>query len=244
MRTMKKKRVAISTRVVRASGYEETRDALSHDWYLFLQQIGLTPFLVPNLGDQVVDYLDGVDISGVILTSGNIVCPQTYHMKDEGVPDTSVARDRTESILIELAIAQRLPILGVCRGMQILNAHFGGTILADLASRIGALENHVASEHRIRILLPEWIRKFGRDAFVVNSFHDQGLTQKELSPQLVGFAASEQDNVIEGVVHRDLPIVGVQWHPERKNPAWELDRALVRSLFLEGSVAANLDPEP
>jgi len=74
MRTMKKKRVAISTRVVRASGYEETRDALSHDWYPFLLQLGLTPFLIPNLGDQVVDYVDGVDISDVILHGSNSAC--------------------------------------------------------------------------------------------------------------------------------------------------------------------------
>jgi putative glutamine amidotransferase len=185
--------------------------------------------------DAVTDYLGGIDLRGVILTSGNNVCPATYHEEDGGIPDTSQSRDRTERLLIDAAIAAGLPILGVCRGMQILNAHFGGKLLPDL-SRISS-ERHVASTHEIEILRPEWIDAFGCRSLRVNSFHDQGLTEAELSREFTCFAKTAA-GIIEGFAHQLLPIVGIQWHPERENPAAEFDRALIEGLFLKGDLGA------
>ena len=226
-------RVAVTTRVVRDPAHGELRDALSRDWYPLLEGLGITPLLVPNVEDAVADYLGGIELQGLILTSGNNVCPETYRVEDTGVPDTSPARDRTERLLIDAAVAGGLPILGVCRGMHILNAHFGGKLLPDL-SRITS-EGHVARVHEIEILRPDWTEVFGCTSLRVNSFHDQGLTETELSRELAAFARTGA-GIIEGFVHPALPIVGIQWHPERENPASAFDRALLAGLFLKGDL--------
>ena len=96
-------RVLLSMRVVTADGYAETRDAVSHDWYPLLDDLGLRALLVPNIGSEVDGYLSGCSVRGVILTSGNNVCPETYGEQDTTVADTAPARDRTEAALIELA---------------------------------------------------------------------------------------------------------------------------------------------
>jgi putative glutamine amidotransferase len=225
----------VTTRVVKDPSHGELRDALSHDWYPLLEGLGITPLLVPNLEDAVADYLSGIDLRGLILTGGNNLCPETYHLEDTGVPDTSFARDRTESLLIESAISSGLPILGVCRGMHILNTHFGGRLLPDLSRT--ASESHVACEHEVEILRPDWIEQFGWESLRVNSFHDQGLTEAELSRELTCFAKTGA-GIIEGLVHAELPIVGIQWHPERKNPAADFDRALLDGLFLKEDLGA------
>ncbi len=226
-------------RVVTADGYAETRDAVSHDWYPLLDDLGLRALLVPNIGSEVDGYLSGCSVRGVILTSGNNVCPETYGEQDITVADTAPARDKTEAALIELARKHAWPLLGVCRGMQMMNAHFGGRILPDLAQRIGDKEQHAASEHRVRIVLPEWSAKFGYERMTVNSYHDQGFTAAELSPKFAAFAVSEKAGVIEGFAHKALPFVGIMWHPERPNPAHDFDQALLHSLFVEQSITAE-----
>lgn len=226
-------RLILSTRVVKATGRDETRDAISHDWYALLKELALLPLLVPNVESEVEGYLEGLCIRGMILTGGNNLCPDTYGEPDAKVLHTSAARDTTEKVLIRLAVRNHWPILGVCRGMQMLNAYFGGRILTDLSRQIGDRENHAGSEHGISIRLPEWKAKFGYDSLVVNSYHDQGFTEKELSHEFAVFAVSAKAGVVEGIAHKKLPIVGIMWHPERPNPARDFDRALLQSLFAE-----------
>ena len=77
-------RVAVTMRVVKDPRHGEIRDALSHDWYPLLKSLGIAPLLVPNLEDAVADCLDGIDLAGVILTSGNNLCPETYRAHGAG----------------------------------------------------------------------------------------------------------------------------------------------------------------
>jgi putative glutamine amidotransferase len=192
--------VLVSMRIVENSTYLERRDALSHDWAVFFNKHSMLPILVPNVIEDPDRYF-ALDPSGLILTGGD----------DLGLPDHASQRDHTEFALIAGAIARKIPIFGVCRGLQILNIYFGGT-LSQLPEKL-----HVGT-HCIK-----WLDD---TSFLVNSFHNQGVVDADLGPALQPIAYS-QDGVIEALRHKDLPIIAIQWHPERPNSASDLDAQLI-----------------
>jgi putative glutamine amidotransferase len=222
-------------RVESAPEYYDPRDALSQAWLPFLQSCDITPVLVPNICDAAISLLEKMDMKGVILSGGNNVCPKTYGAdSNHTIPNTAPERDATETALIEWAVEAGLPIFGVCRGMHMLNAHFGGTILTDLKAQTLGISHHVACEHEVRLTLSWMTDMFGCKMLLTNSYHNQGITQNELASPLECGAIAVKDGIIEAVVHRELPIVGIQWHPERGGGSSSFDKALLRSLFVKG----------
>jgi putative glutamine amidotransferase len=146
----------------------------------------------------------------------------------------SPIRDETETRLLGLAVDRNLPVFGICRGLQFINTFFGGGLVQDIPTEIGAAVDHDNnSTHLVTITDPRVEEKLGTNTITVNSFHHQGVTNDTLAPGLDVFAVSLPDGVIEGVMHRTLPILGVQWHPERVVPSDEFDRRLIRA-FLQG----------
>ena len=223
--------IAISMRVVQATGYLDPRDTISQGWFPFLKKCGIKPVLIPNIGD-VEEQLETFDIKGVILTGGNNLCPATYH--DERtleVADTSPDRDATEISLVEYAVNHSIPVLGVCRGIQLINAYFGGRItrLCETDSE----SNHVACNHEVKLIDPLFRTHFEATSLTVNSYHDQAVTVNGLAKPLTSFAVFEDDNLVEGLYHPQLPIVAIQWHPERTNLAHEFDVQLVTDFLSE-----------
>lgn len=226
-------KVAISLRVVHAQGYHDPRDALSQDWFPFLASCDVVPVLIPNIGDATSEYLGEMNVDGLLLIGGNNLCPESYGAKDNDVGDTSPERDKTESKMIRFANENTLPLLGVCRGMHMLNAYYGGTILPRLKEQVPSTVSHVATQHSVDITSKIVADTFGADKLQVNSYHDQGLTREELAPKLECVALSAEDGVVEGLSHPDFPVVGIQWHPERPGSEEAFDRALVRRMFIE-----------
>ena len=108
--------IAISLRIVKAQNYDETRDALSHDWPQFLENIGIIPIYIPNNLMNVKNYLSAFGIDGLILSGGDNL----------GIDPI---RDETETELLEYAINKKIPILGVCLGHQIIGQVFGSKII-------------------------------------------------------------------------------------------------------------------
>jgi gamma-glutamyl-gamma-aminobutyrate hydrolase PuuD len=198
--------ILVSMRTVEDLAYPETRDAISHDWSRLFASYGLTPILVPNaLRDLGAFFKLGA--SGLLLTGGD----------DLGPDDEPSLRDRTETLLLQGAIGHGLPIFGACRGLHVINRYFGG----ELARKL--LENHVG-EHSVKL--------DGGGTIRINSFHNQGVVVGGLAEELVPFASTES-GVIEAVTHRTLPVTAVQWHPERPNPAADLDRKLLQQWFAQ-----------
>jgi gamma-glutamyl-gamma-aminobutyrate hydrolase PuuD len=211
-------------RVVQAIGYDEPRDALSHDWTDWVEGHGWTPLpLLNNLMDPV-RYLDSMKVGAIILTGGNDAAPRI------GIPsDYCPARNLTERKALDWAIANGIPVLAVCRGMHIVNIHFGGTVIPD----IGPLKAvHAARNHKLEIL-DSLGGILGAPNIETNSFHEQGIGKDQLADALQPFVTSS-DGLIEGVVHPELPILAIQWHPERDNPAADFDDIAVSRLFSEG----------
>lgn len=217
--------IAVSMRVVAGAAEQEARDALSHDWLQFLDRFNVTPVLVPNSWVDPGERLQRVEVSGVLLTNGNDVGTQPGE-RWAGSESVSDARDRTERALLAYAVKRRMPVLGVCRGMQLINTYFGGTLIRDVAAWAKG-EPHVAVEHRVAIVDAGYRQRLGTDTWSTNSFHNHGVTVKTLADVLRVIALSEA-GVVEGCYHPGLPVLGIQWHPERPSPDPELAAALFR----------------
>ncbi|MDR7306046.1 gamma-glutamyl-gamma-aminobutyrate hydrolase family protein [Rhodoferax saidenbachensis] len=196
--------ILVSTRIAENHTYPERRDVLSHDWGHLFDRFGLTPILIPNSLWDTTPYLQ-LGAKGLLLTGGDSL----------GSKAAPTERDKAEAQLIQGAIEKGLPILGVCRGLQMLNRYFGGDSI-DVTGHVG---KHV-------VKLEDGSR------MDVNSFHDQAVTLQGLAKPLRVFAETE-DGIVEGVRHESLPIVAIQWHLERSSPSAAYDELLIKKWMKE-----------
>jgi len=202
----------------------------------------LSPLLGPSHAARA---LDGID--GVLLTGGEDLDPTWYGSEPSALlHPPNRERDLFELALFAAARQRDIPILGICRGLQLINVGLGGTLFQDLASeRPGLIEHNRSSERSARIhavrLEPgsRAAGALGASALRVNSFHHQGI--RDLAPGLVATGWSE-DGVIEALEsppHRPW-LLAVQWHPEEMFADQQApERGLFRSL-----VAAAARDEP
>jgi putative glutamine amidotransferase len=183
-----------------------------------LDRAGLVPLAVPTLlaPDRAVAALDGV--RGLVLTGGEDVEPARYgaapHPKLEA---TDPDRDAAEVALIAAAGTRGVPILAICRGIQILNVALGGTLYQDLDSERPGPIAHAgdASRHAVRVEAGSLLeRTLGAPSATVNSRHHQAI--RNLAPGLRAVAWAE-DGVIEAAEPSSPAApwtLAVQWHPE------------------------------
>lgn len=212
-------------RVVQATGYHEPRDALSHDWIDWAERQGWTPLPLSNNLADPAGYLDALKVGAVILTGGNDAIPRA-----DAASDYCPNRNHSERSTLDWAIAGGVPVFAVCRGLHMVNMYFGGSVVSDIGSLKSA---HVAQTHELEILnsLGGTIED---SVFETNSYHEQGIGKDGLADVLTPFAAS-RDGLIEGAFHVDLPVLAIQWHVERDNPATRFDEVAVSRLFHEGA---------
>lgn len=211
-------RIAITQRVVENQSYYELRDALSHDWIIYLERILSEAVVipVPNGLKQVEKWCDDLAIDGVLLSNGNDIGEQP-------------CRDTLECALVNYSIKKNIPVLGVCRGFQLINHFFNGELKTQLNCH--TTQPHVAKTHKINVI-DEAFRQFWQTSTItVNSYHNQGVLLAGLAKELKCFALAS-DDVVEGLYHPQHRIVAVQWHPERENSNSMTDKQLIRQLFL------------
>jgi putative glutamine amidotransferase len=176
---------------------------------------GALPYLIPT-GAAAEVYAR--DLDGLLLHGGADVCPASYGeeaMRPEWNGDR--VRDDVEAALFHAFVASDKPVLGICRGAQLINVAMGGTLYQDINTQVRGSQVHRnwdvydALEHEVHLL--GWLAAlFQRDRGLVNSVHHQAV--KDLAPGLAAEALSA-DGVVEAV--RDPArrfVVGVQWHPE------------------------------
>lgn len=182
--------------------------ALSHDAEISRRQI------------TVRSYVDALD--GLVLQGGADVCPGTYSqapMRPEWSGDA--VRDRYEIDLLEGFLTQGKPILGVCRGSQLINVAFGGTLLQDIATQRADARAHVDAaiydrlHHEVRFEPDSRLAEMypGRAGGAVTSIHHQAVDR--LGGDLRVEAVSVEDGIVEAIrAHGSAFVAGVQWHPE------------------------------
>jgi len=179
--------------------------------------------LSPDQDETTVDDLTSL-CSGVMLTGGEDVHPGRYRGDEQAAGNVSVERDALEARVVEQAMERDLPVLLLCRGVQLMNVLLGGTLYEDLPSQgVGDLDHDRTGSdisrdiHEVRVDGVDRLSGVFRDGtFRCNSTHHQAI--RELGDGLVGVGWSE-DGIIEVVEYRgdrtDAWIAGVQWHPER-----------------------------
>jgi len=161
-------------------------------------------------------YLPPIDVSydGLILCGGSDFDPKYFGEEMDGSVDIDKARDETEFALLKAYVEAGKPILGICRGHQLINVFFGGSLYQDLksAAEHTSYANHDMI-HRVRAVEGSIAHKLYGEEFTVNSSHHQGI--KKLGDGLKATMYTVDGTVNEGIEHETLPILGVQWHPER-----------------------------
>ena len=203
------------------------RDALENTYTDYFEKFGVILLPIPNTSKNLNKYFDNIPIKAIILSSGNDVNPRLYGKKPQN-EDISEDRDNTEKLLIEISIKRKLPLLGICRGTQFMNVHFGGSLIQKLKDKTDF--NHVAVRHPVKIAGKEAVKFFKTKKFTVNSYHNQGITEETLSSKLRAFAVSK-DGSVEGIYHPKYPMAGVIWHPERQGSDKEANKKLIKAFL-------------
>ncbi len=204
-------------------------------------EAGGMPLLIPAAlpASQAAPILDRVD--ALILSGGGDIHPQFFPgMPHPLVDGLDIERDALELTLARRAVEKGKPLLGICRGCQVLNVALGGTLYTHLPDQLeNSLEHSLPGTqrrtlaHTVRIRRDSRLGKIlGEQVLQVNSLHHQGVAKLGEGLQASAWA---EDGLIEGIELEDRPfVIGVQWHPE-----WLTDqepmRRLFRQLVLEAS---------
>lgn len=195
-------RIAVTQRVSVDPRTAERRDALDQRWPAFLHEAGYLALPVPNDEAILPAFLDDIRPAGVLLTGGNDLA---------SLGGDAPERDAVEHALIRYALAHDMPLLGVCRGMQMIQAHYGVT-----CQRV---EGHVAACQSIQ---------FEEQRIAVNSYHGFGTSQTAPGLTICGRA---DDGTVKAVRADGARVLGVMWHPERIDPVRPDDLTLFRTFF-------------
>ena len=207
--------------VIGISGnFREGDCTLAQGYYMSVLEAGGTPVVIPSYDNEkaLVSILDTLD--GLVLSGGADIDPD--YLGEEPLDCISVnpRRDAQELMLVRLAVERQIPILGICRGIQMLTAALGGKLYQDIKTQHGrpCIEHSQTiarglPSHDVKIEKDSLLHSLmGTETLAVNSFHHQAV--KEV-PQGFRVTAMSEDGIIEGMESTTFrPILGVQWHPE------------------------------
>ncbi len=183
--------------------YKTYIDFIDHYWINYFKLKKFSFFSVPNINNYKINF-SKKKIKLIILPGGNNV-----FSKDK----ISKTRLKIEFNLIKYAIRNNIPILGICRGMQVINLFFKG--------RQNKVNGHMRTKHKI------FFKKkiFNKKTLIVNSYHNFGISSKKISKKLQIIAVDKDDNV-EILKHKKNNIYGFMWHPERNKTYKELNKII------------------
>lgn len=198
---------------------------------------GGIPICLPNASEEHVDaLLDRVD--GIILIGGEDMDPDLFGEEPhQNIGRVVRKRDDSDLLFMKRAFERDMPILGVCRGMQIMNVFFGGTIIQDIPTQVEDAIGHKqqskrgALAHNVEVLTPKMKEIFEENEFRVNTYHHQAVGKLGEGLVLSGVA---KDGVIEAMEHEDHPYcISVQWHPEELSPLGNIHAQRLFKSFVE-----------
>lgn len=181
------KMLCITMREASPDPFGYTYDMLDLQWYTFFQHLNILCVPLPNVSRVVASYLDSIKPSAVVLSGGG----DPYCLSD-----ITTERDRTERAAVNWCASNSVPVIGVCRGMQVLLSLHG--------VRLVPVEQHVDLDHLV----------FGSTSRSVNSYHRYGAYEAGDFEIL----STSSDGVVEQIQDCSRLHFGMMWHPERNSP--------------------------
>ncbi len=150
--------------------------------------------------------------AGLVLPGGIDVDPASYGQEPDGARGFSPQLDALQSKLLEDFVRTQRPVLAICRGLQLLNVHFGGTLIQDLKTSVQHRLPDADAIHACGSIAGSEMERLFGSAYFVNSAHHQAVDRPGTGLRVTSLA---QDGTVESLEHESLPILAVQWHPER-----------------------------
>ena len=188
---------------------------------------GGVPVLIPSVtgnDELIVETMDTVD--GLLIPGSRDMDPKFYNEEPHPkLRPMSIERTETEFKVLEQAIEDKKPVLGICGGMQLLNVFYGGSLYQDIRSHLpNALVHENGSVHKIEVAADSVLHEItGRKSFEVKSYHHQSVNKLGVG---LSVNALTSDGIVEGIEAKGAPfILGVQWHPELE------DTEISKSIF-------------
>ncbi|NBD25520.1 gamma-glutamyl-gamma-aminobutyrate hydrolase family protein [Paenibacillus glycinis] len=195
-------RIFVTQREIYITDTDEKRDSLDQHWITFLLKCNLLPIVLPSEKSLVKQYIQLFPPDGILLTGGGDLCLFGNGNRE---------REEVEDYLLDWAREYSIPVIGVCRGMQLLQTRDG--------MNLERVSNQITATQKIIV----------EGTFqTVNSYHVWGT--KETSDNYYVWAKSEE-GIVKGILHREKPIYGIMWHPERINPYRVEDQKLFECIF-------------
>ena len=196
-------KILVTQRVDEFGAYKERRDSLDQRWYDFFHKIGVTPILVPNKLSLVKNLIAGIDYDGLLLTGGNTL----IHLPGGDAPE----RDEVEKFLMKETLNRSKPIVGVCRGFQLIHHFFGGDLIP--------LEGYAGHKHHLQL-------------------NDEDKKREVTTHCGFGFKSSpfdiisvDENGVVMSAEKKEKKIYGQIWHPEREVNSSPEDVQLFKKYF-------------
>lgn len=206
-------RIGITQRVEVVPHTGERRDCLDQRWASLMDALGYVVVPLANTVSNVTDYLDSLNLNGMIISGGNNLSSAP------GADGVALEREAFETAALCWAESRGVPVFGVCHGLQMMNQH--------LVGKLSKIDGHVAVRH------PLVVKDDSFTAFkelTVNSYHDYGILTDDVADGLEICAMSD-DGVVEAACHEHLPWLGVMWHPERECPFCDADLRMLKGFF-------------
>lgn len=201
-------KVGITMRMMVSSDTGEIRHCIADDWVRFIDKVLPNVSLIPIPNHlNIRSWVKQINLKGIILSGG----------EDWG---EFPLRDSSELALCEIAESTKIPLLGICRGMQVLNYYWGGRLPTKRD------ESHIAQNHYIQ----KHHQKNKQELLLVNSYHRMVLHQADISEQLI-VSATCFAGTVESIEHPDYQMKGIMWHPERLSTIQQHDQELFNNMF-------------
>lgn len=199
----RKKRIGLTQRVEYIEEILERRNALSQEWEHFAKECGFLPIILPNEKDLALEIVENLQLEGLIFTGGNDLVAYGGNAKE---------RDDTEKVLLQYALQKEIPLLGVCRGMELILHYF----LVPLRE----VEGHIRVEHELK------------SGNFVNSYHSLAGMKEDAKKEFLIQEVCKKDDVVEQIQHKKYKnIYGMMWHPERYHPFRKQDIEFISQIF-------------